>query len=231
MLDSIYNNSVKSDWFLIVVAFSDSPFRDDINQAILQLKEDRRVQELKEKWWITKNTDDITGEMVNCTKKTESSLDTPELDIDHVSGAFMVLIMGFGLSILIGILDFLWNVRKVSILQKVNSKMTRSMNWFHNKRFWTYASERASKWTNKQTQLISLIATCVFDLDHTIRSISKWIVVCMQGLDYPKTCLGITRIGIVIIRQFILEALQIKLHMLITNCQLEMIQFTWIKDI
>lgn len=96
----------------------------------MQLKEDRRVQELKEKWWITKNTDDITGETVNCTKITESSLDTPELDIDHVSGAFLVLIMGFGLSILIGILDFLWNVRKVSISQKVNSKMnnTRSMN-------------------------------------------------------------------------------------------------------
>lgn len=77
------------------------------------------MQHLKEKWWITKNINYVNGEPVNCTKETESSLDTPDLDIEHIIGVFLVLMGGIGLAILIGIFEFLWNVRKVSISQKV----------------------------------------------------------------------------------------------------------------
>lgn len=96
--------------------FADSPFRDDINQAILMLKEDRTVQHLKEKWWITKNVPIIDGVPTNCTNEKEHS---DELDIPHILGVFIVLLIGIGLAILIGISEFLWNVRKVSISQKV----------------------------------------------------------------------------------------------------------------
>lgn len=106
----------------------DSPFREDINEAILKLKEDRTIQNIREKWWITKNFQTINGEIVNCTKETENGLDTPELDIDHVGGVFLILVIGFGLAIFIAVSEFLWNVRKVSISQKVNNKMTRSAN-------------------------------------------------------------------------------------------------------
>lgn len=101
---------------------SDSPFRDDINQAILMLKEDRTVQHLKEKWWITNNIRiGSDGEPVNCTKEKEINVDTPELDMDNVAGVFLVLAVGIAIAIFIGILEFLWNVRKVSILQKVRA--------------------------------------------------------------------------------------------------------------
>lgn len=77
------------------------------------------MQHLKEKWWITKNINYVNGEPVNCTKETESSLDAPDLDIEHILGVLLVLMGGIGLAILIGISEFLWNVRKVSISQKV----------------------------------------------------------------------------------------------------------------
>lgn len=85
------------------------------------LKEDRTVQHIKEKWWITKNVPIIDGVPTNCTVEKEKS---DELDIAHVLGVFLILLLGIGLAILIGILEFLWNVRKVSISQKVNSNRT-----------------------------------------------------------------------------------------------------------
>lgn len=98
----------------------DSPYRDDINEAILLLKENRIVQDLKTKWWIEKNFLIVDGEPVNCAKENEkSSLDEPDLDIEHILGVVLVLITGIGLAFFIGISEFLWNVRKVSIAQKV----------------------------------------------------------------------------------------------------------------
>lgn len=78
------------------------------------------MQHLKEKWWITRNIRiGYDGEPVNCTKEKEINVDTPELDMGNVGGVFIVLMIGIALAIFIGILEFIWNVRKVSILQKV----------------------------------------------------------------------------------------------------------------
>lgn len=103
--------------------YTDSPFRDDINEAILLLKEDRTVQHIREKWWTTKNIrygDD--GEPVNCTKEEEEGGDdTPDLDVEHILGIVLVLFLGFAFAMVIGVLEFLWNVRKVSISQKVSA--------------------------------------------------------------------------------------------------------------
>lgn len=118
------------------------------------LKENRAVQHMKERWWIEKNFQVINGEQVNCAKENEqSSLDTPDLDIEHILGAYLVLIIGIGLGLLIGVCEFLWNVRKVSIAQKVISHTRHSIDF---------------------TMLINLIETCVFSkfLDHTIRGVS-----------------------------------------------------------
>lgn len=84
------------------------------------LKEDRTVQHLKEKWWITNNIRIRDGEQINCTKEIETNVDTPELDMGNVGGIFIVLLIGFIVSILVGVLEFLWNVRKVSISEKVS---------------------------------------------------------------------------------------------------------------
>lgn len=75
---------------------------------------------MKEKWWETNNIRiGEDGEPVNCTKETDINVDTPELGMDNVAGVFLVLAVGIAIAIFIGILEFLWNVRKVSILQKV----------------------------------------------------------------------------------------------------------------
>ena len=84
------------------------------------LKENRQVQHMKERWWIENNFQIINGEKINCAKDNEkSSLDDPDLDIEHILGVVYVLLAGIGLGILIGVLEFLWNVRKVSIALKV----------------------------------------------------------------------------------------------------------------
>lgn len=101
----------------VVNAFLDSPYRDDINQAILQLQEDRTIKHLRDNWWITENVPIIDGVPTNCT--TFSTEKSEELDISHVLGSFLVLTFGMSISILIGISEFLWNVRKISVAQKV----------------------------------------------------------------------------------------------------------------
>lgn len=86
-----------------------------MNEAILLLKEDRTVQNLKEKWWINENKN--TAE--DCNKKTKETSKDPDLDWEHVKGVFLVLSIGVISATFIGILEFFWNVRKVSLAQKV----------------------------------------------------------------------------------------------------------------
>lgn len=100
-------------------SFTDSPFRNDINEAILLLKEDRIVEELREKWWITKNKKNKKNVTVDCQKEAEEKSENPDLDWEHVKGVFIVLSIGVATATFIGILEFFWNVRKVSVAQKV----------------------------------------------------------------------------------------------------------------
>lgn len=131
------------------------------------LKENRAVQHMKERWWIEKNFQVINGEQVNCAKENEqSSLDTPDLDIEHILGAYLVLIIGIGLGLLIGVCEFLWNVRKVSIAQKVIR---------------IHAIQLILQC------LINLIATCVFSIfrsHHTRRFVENYYLHARFGL--PK---------------------------------------------
>lgn len=115
----LYSNQSKIE--LIV----DSPYRDEINEALLKLKEGRRVHNLTEKWWKEKN---VKKDGKKCETETEEESDTPDLDIAHVKGVFLVLLIGIGLAVLIGVLEFCWNVRKVSISQKVNIAFNKSIS-------------------------------------------------------------------------------------------------------
>lgn len=84
------------------------------------LKEDRTVQSLKEKWWIDKNKKIADGVSVDCNNETGDKSENPDLDWEHVCGVFLVLLIGVATATFIGILEFLWNVQKVSVAQKVN---------------------------------------------------------------------------------------------------------------
>lgn len=101
---------------VFISLFLDSPYRHDINQAILKLQEDRTIKDLHDKWWITKNIPIIDGVERNCTKDDN---DSDALEISQIYGVFVVLAVGQGIALFAGVIDFLWNVRKISIEQKV----------------------------------------------------------------------------------------------------------------
>lgn len=94
---------------------SDSPWRTHISQAILKLQEEGKLRELKDRWWIEKNG----GELV--CNDDEGGGDTPELGMDNVGGVFIVVGIGLFIAFIIGIIDFLWNIRQIAIDEKVRS--------------------------------------------------------------------------------------------------------------
>nr|AWT23321.1 IR14 [Hycleus phaleratus] len=92
---------------------TNAPYRTGLNQAILELQEIGKLQELKQRWWEEKNRNSD-----DCKVVEESGDETAELGLDHVGGVFLVLACGIGVALVIAILEFLWNVRKVAITQR-----------------------------------------------------------------------------------------------------------------
>ncbi|XP_018368899.1 PREDICTED: glutamate receptor ionotropic, kainate 2-like isoform X2 [Trachymyrmex cornetzi] len=91
----------------------DSPYRTPINRAILKLGEIGKLSEIRKKWWQERG-----GGL--CTKdETEKSENTSELGLANVGGVFFVLMCGLCGSFFIAICEFLWNIRKVAVTEKI----------------------------------------------------------------------------------------------------------------
>lgn len=90
----------------------DSPYRSHIDETVLKLKEDETIRKLKARWWQERNI----GEE-DCS--IEDTGNDSELTMQNVGGIFLVLFTGCGIAIIIGIMEFLWNVKQVSINEKV----------------------------------------------------------------------------------------------------------------
>lgn len=56
-----------------------------------------------------------------CDLRTGNADDTPELGMDNVGGVFLVLLIGVSSACFVGVLEFLWNIRKVAIDTKVTA--------------------------------------------------------------------------------------------------------------
>lgn len=54
-----------------------------------------------------------------CSKTDVGNSDTPELDLVNVGGVFLVLFLGLFAAMILGIVEFLWNVKNVAIEEKV----------------------------------------------------------------------------------------------------------------
>lgn len=93
----------------------DSPYRTHISQAVLKMQEDGKLHQLKEKWWVEMNPG--AGE---CSADDGGQSATPELGMGNVGGVFLVLGAGLVVGIFVGIIDFLWNIRQISIEERVN---------------------------------------------------------------------------------------------------------------
>ena len=96
----------------------DSPYRGLLSEAILQLQESGKLQELKTRWWV----DRIIEQGIICPpdKKDQSM----ELDIGNVGGVFVVLIGGTGLGVVIVIIEFVWKTKKVARHERVRKTIS-----------------------------------------------------------------------------------------------------------
>lgn len=79
------------------------------------MQEDGTLHQLKEKWWVEKNPG--AGQ---CGDEGGGGGDTPELGMDNVGGVFLVLGAGLIVSIIVGIIDFVWNIRQIAIDESVS---------------------------------------------------------------------------------------------------------------
>lgn len=96
------------------VYFPDSPYRTPISGAILQLQEKGVLQDLKKKWWQERGGG-------KCASTDTEATNSSELGLANVGGVFLVLLIGCSGSFAIAICEFLWNVRKVAVTEKVSS--------------------------------------------------------------------------------------------------------------
>lgn len=81
-----------------------------IDRAILQLQEEGKLHELKNRWWKERR-----GGGQCDTKDKGKSDNANELTLDSVGGVFVVLIAGMGIACAISVLEFIW---KGSSLEK-----------------------------------------------------------------------------------------------------------------
>lgn len=93
--------------------FLDSPYRTPISGAILMLQEKGVLQDLKKKWWEERG-----GGL--CSKTEVEPTSSSELGLANVGGVFLVLLIGCCGSFIIAVFEFLWNVRKVAVKEKVS---------------------------------------------------------------------------------------------------------------
>lgn len=80
----------------------DSPLADDINDAVLTLREEQKLSAMKRKWWVEKGS---------CSNK-ESKSDSKALTLINVAGAFYILVAGLGVAMFVALLEFYMVVRK-----------------------------------------------------------------------------------------------------------------------
>nr|UTN00866.1 ionotropic receptor [Semanotus bifasciatus] len=89
-------------------------YRKSINEVILKLQEMGVLHELKTRWWKERNGGG------QCEKDDRSGDETAtELGLDHVGGVFVVLAVGICIALTIAICEFLWNVRKVAVVERL----------------------------------------------------------------------------------------------------------------
>ncbi|KAG5884126.1 hypothetical protein JTB14_009181 [Gonioctena quinquepunctata] len=82
-----------------------SPWRDKISLVILELQEKGEIQMLYDKWW--KNT----GETCQRNEKGKA-FKANSLGVDNIGGAFVILLCGLALAIILSILEFWYHSRK-----------------------------------------------------------------------------------------------------------------------
>ncbi|KOB79075.1 Ionotropic glutamate receptor [Operophtera brumata] len=102
-----------------------SPFRSDINRAILKLKEQTKLEKIKNKWWKDKYG------AKKCKPLTVENDVEGDLEMINLQGAFIVLIGGLFLSLFITAAEFANEVRNIVTHKEVIiQELKASLNFF-----------------------------------------------------------------------------------------------------
>ncbi|XP_055851575.1 glutamate receptor ionotropic, kainate 2-like [Episyrphus balteatus] len=84
-----YGIAMKKNW----------PYRDKLNDALLELQESGVLAKMKSKWWFELGTG-------SCTSKTEQS-EAKEMGMPNLGGVYLVLLIGTSVAAACGLLDWL----------------------------------------------------------------------------------------------------------------------------
>ncbi|XP_057669816.1 glutamate receptor ionotropic, kainate 2-like [Diorhabda carinulata] len=90
-------------------------YRGAIDKAILQLQEAGKLSYLKEKWWKLKRKEPLCENI-----RSQNKDDNGDLDLARTSGIFLVLTVGVAIAIALGLTEFLWNVRNISVEEHIS---------------------------------------------------------------------------------------------------------------
>ena len=85
------------------------------------MQEEGKLHKLKQKWWVDRNK---KPDNTTCDLTDTGGGDTLELGMGNVGGVFLVLSFGLLVATIVGILDFLWNIRTIAIEDKVSQPPT-----------------------------------------------------------------------------------------------------------
>ncbi|KAM7352229.1 glutamate receptor IIB [Cochliomyia hominivorax] len=105
-----------------------APFRSNISVGILKLSEKGVLYTLKNKWFNSNET--------HCELEDHPVEDDIQFNMESVGGLFVVLIGGIAIAIIIGICEFLWNVQKIALHEKIPPKEALKSELLFFIRFW-----------------------------------------------------------------------------------------------
>ncbi|XP_049872658.1 glutamate receptor ionotropic, kainate 2-like [Pectinophora gossypiella] len=109
---------------------ANSPFRSEINRAILRLKELTILDKIKDKWWNEKY------DAKPCEEPVDQNDVEGDLEMENLMGAFVVLIVGLVFCLFVTAAEFFDEVRNIVVREQVTHKeafikeLKASLNFF-----------------------------------------------------------------------------------------------------
>jgi ionotropic glutamate receptor len=88
---------------MMCVVLVDSPRRDELSMAILNLQEEGKIQVLYDKWWKSTST---------CHRDDQKDSKANSLGVENVGGIFVVLLGGLTLAVITAVIEFIYKSRK-----------------------------------------------------------------------------------------------------------------------
>nr|QQY02599.1 glutamate receptor ionotropic 2 [Cryptocotyle lingua] len=80
-----------------------SKYRDPISETILKLQHSQTIHKLKFRWWQEMDIN------VTCDANQNKQSDTSSLDVDKVSGCFVMLLIGMAAAMVVSLFEFLYD--------------------------------------------------------------------------------------------------------------------------